>query len=68
VHGAMGRTLEVATGIRNLGGGGREGGRWAGWEVGWRGWWCVVNWVCQRRQVSVNNSVYFILFYFLPRN
>ncbi len=67
MRGAMGRTLEVVTGIRNLGGG-EEGGRRVGWEVGWRGWWCVVSWVCQRRQVSVNNNVYFILFYFLPRN
>jgi hypothetical protein len=35
VRGVMGRTLEVATGIRNLGGRGREGGvrrggKWGG--------------------------------------
>ncbi len=64
MRGAMGQTLEVATGIRNFGGG-EGGGCRAGWEVGWKGWWCVVSWVCQRWQVSVNNSVYFILFYFI---
>ncbi len=34
MRGAMGRTLEVATGIRNLGGGGKggagRGGKWGG--------------------------------------
>ncbi len=37
MRGAMGRTLEVAIGIRNFGGGGREGGAGRGGKWGGEG-------------------------------